>query len=123
MNTAIPSLKNLEFVADSTQTNFKLVIAFSESENVSADSLKIQIEEKLEELDYRKIQTSRDVYNAEQTFVVIHGLSSRSAAQGFLELLQKDKKIKIESEAFVMSAENYRIVQIKKNLRNLSDLN
>jgi tetratricopeptide (TPR) repeat protein len=123
LNTAIPSLKNLEFVADSTQTNFKLVLSFSESENVAADSLEIQIEEKLEELDYRKIKTSRDVYDAEQTFVVIHGLSSRSAAQGFLELLQKDKNIKIEGEAFVMSAENYRIVQIKKNLRDLSNLN
>ncbi|WP_026913624.1 tetratricopeptide repeat protein [Christiangramia portivictoriae] len=123
LNTAIPSLKNLEFVADSTQTNFKLVFSFSENEAPVLDSLKLAIDEKLQELDYRNIKTSADVYSDEQLFLVVHGFSSRSASMGFLELLQKDKNIKIEEEAFVMSAENYRIVQIKKNLRNLSDLN
>ena len=121
INTSIPELKSLEFTNDSIQSNFKLIYPVNNPAGDEADKLKETIENSLSELDYKKLSVSVDVYDVEQTFVVVHGLSSKSRSLGFQELLKENKKYKIDREAFVMSAENYRIVQIKKTLRSFMD--
>ena len=74
------------------------------------------VESAIADLNYRNLNVSLDVYGPEQNFVVVHGLQSKSRSQGFQELLRNNKDYKIMREAFVISAENYRIIQIKKNL-------
>ncbi|TRO67352.1 tetratricopeptide repeat protein [Christiangramia sabulilitoris] len=121
LNTSIRELKQLEFVADSLQNNFKLVYPLDKEKKEEAKELKMTIEKSLSDLDYNKLKVSVDIYDVEQNFVVVHGFSDKSRGLGFQELLQKNKKYKIERESFVMSAENYRIVQIKKTLRSFLD--
>ncbi|TBW27760.1 hypothetical protein [Gramella sp. KN1008] len=123
LNSSIPGLKALEFNKDSLQTNFKLIYPFETKEESELTRLKNSLEKAISELDYSKLSVSVDVYSPQQTFVVVHGLENKSKALGFQELLQKNKKYKIGREAFVLSAENYRIVQIKKNLRIYMDNN
>jgi len=123
INKTIPELKNLEFAADSLQTNFKLIYPVENIESGEAMKLKDSLEKALSELDYRNLSISVDTYDIDRNFVVVHGLQSRSRSLGFQELLRENKNYKIAREAFVMSAENYRIVQIKKNLRNYLDTN
>ena len=91
--------------------------------NLDCDLFKLKktIEKALSELDYTKLSVSVDVYDIDQTFVVVHGLSEKSRSLGFQELLKGNKNYKIDRQAFVMSAENYRIVQIKKTLRSYLD--
>jgi len=119
LNTTLPSLKALNFVEDSTQTKFKLLFIFQANNTEGLKTLGEQLEAKLEELNYRGMSVSRDLYDPTQNFLVVHGLSSRSAAQGFLELLEKDENISIEQKAIALSAENYSVIQIKKNLEDL----
>ena len=121
INTAIPELKSLELTADSLQTNFKLVYPVAKDAAQEIDNLKTTIEKALSELNYDNLKISVDIYDVDQSFVVVHGLSDKSRALGFEELLRKNKKYKIDREAFAMSAENYRIVQIKKTLRSFLD--
>lgn len=123
VNKTIPELKGLEFTADSLQTNFKLIYPVENSQSQQAVDLKEKIEKAISELDYSRLSVSLDVYDNEQNFIVVHGLESKSKSLGFQELLQTNKNYKIEKEAFVMSAENYRIVQIRKNLKNYMDNN
>ncbi|MCG9971390.1 tetratricopeptide repeat protein [Christiangramia crocea] len=123
LNTSIPELKSLDFNRDSLQTNYKLIYPYQNTENDQGIKLKDSIEKAIAELDYANLSVSMDVYNPEQNFVVVHGLQTESNALGFQELLQKNKNYKIDREAFVLSAENYRIVQIKKNLRTYMDNN
>jgi len=123
INKAIPELKNLEFSSDSPQSKFKLIYPVKNSELQNTIELKDSIEKAISELDYKKMSVSIDVYDSERTFVVVHGLETQSKSLGFQELLQENKNYKIGREAFAMSAENYRIVQIKKNLRNFLDNN
>ena len=123
LNTSIPELKSLEFIPDSLQTNFKLIYPVRNSAQEEIKEIKNTIEKSLSELDYTNLKISVDVYDVEQDFIVIHGFQQRSRALGFQELLKNNKNYKIEREAFVMSAENYRIVQIKKNLTSYLDLN
>ena len=123
LNTSIPELKVQELNRDSLQTNFKLIYPLEETERDSAEKLKGSLEEAIAELNYSQLSVSIDVYSPEQSFVVVHGLETESKALGFEELLKKNKNYKIEREAFVLSTENYRIVQIKKNLRTYLDNN
>lgn len=123
LNTSIPQLKAQDFNRDSLQTNFKLVYPFQLAEEDKADQLKSSIEKAIAELGYGQLSVSTDVYSPEQGFIVVHGLQNQSNALGFQELLKNNKNYKIDREAFVLSTENYRIVQIKKNLRNYLDNN
>lgn len=123
LNTSIPELKTLEFKNDSLQNNFKLIYPLENSQLEEAEKLKSKIETVLSELSYNNLKVSLDVYDNDRLFVVVHGLTDRSRSLGFQELLRENKKYKIAREAFVMSAENYRIVQIKKNLTSYMDNN
>ena len=123
LNNSISELKALEFTSDSLQTNFKLIYPVNSENDIEANELKSSIDKAISELDYKKLNVSRDVYDIDRNFIVVHGISSKSRALGFMELLRENKNFKIDREAFVMSAENYRIVQIKKNLRNFLDNN
>ena len=51
-----------------------------------------------------------------EDFVVIHGIPSEAKAKDIVSILKDYKDYKIAEEAVVISNENYRIVQIKKNL-------
>lgn len=110
----IPSLSGMEFNRDSLQTNFKLVYTFDVSEKEKASGLKGKIDEAVEKLNYHH-KTSVDIYDPDTVFVVVHGLENKERALGFAELLQ-NKEFKIEDEFIAISTENYRIVQIHKNL-------
>ncbi|QYA24907.1 hypothetical protein G3I01_05080 [Gramella sp. MT6] len=121
INTTIPELKGLEFSNDSIPSSYKLIFPLDNPAKEEAEELKNTIEKALSELDYNKLSVSIDVYDVDQTFVVVHGLSEKSRSLGFQELLKENKNYKIARQAFVMSAENYRIVQIKKTLRSYLD--
>ncbi|MCP9199327.1 hypothetical protein MKO06_05380 [Gramella sp. GC03-9] len=123
LNTSLPELKNLEFNRDSLQTDYKLVYPFEVEKKEQARALQVKLEKAISDLGYDRLSVSVDVYNPDQLFVVVHGLENESKSLGFQELLQKNKNYKIAREAFVLSTENYRIVQIKKNLRTYIDNN
>ena len=116
LNKGIPTLRNLELVNDSVQNNFKLVYPVEVAKDSNAQMLKKSIEKAITDLGYRNMNVSLDVYSPAQNFVVVHGFQSNSNSLGFQELLRNNKDYKIAREAFVISAENYRIIQIKKNL-------
>jgi hypothetical protein len=61
------------------------------------------------------LTASIDVYSPEKTFVVVHGLKSKSGALGFAELLE-NKDIILSKEYFEISSINYKTLQIHKNL-------
>jgi hypothetical protein len=54
--------------------------------------------------------------------VVIHGLKSPLGAKGFGETLARERSFKLDRPFFVISTENYRVVQWHKNLIDYLDL-
>ena len=61
------------------------------------------------------LSVSQDFYNNIVTFVVVHGLKSYDGSLGLAERLESS----IENQAttfFVISSENYKTIQIHKNL-------
>jgi len=115
----IPKLQNREF-SDATGArgtgNWKVVFPFKRFRQTEAMALKDQLEEILEELRYKN-GVSRDIYNLEEEFIVVHGFPSKDFALGFVELLKKNRDYRIDRENFVILSNNYKVVQVHKNLQ------
>jgi tetratricopeptide (TPR) repeat protein len=120
-SNVIPALKFNEFVADADGTNFKLVYQFSTTEKASAESLKTQLDNAIKHYSYdQKMNTSLDYYTPNVILVVVHGLDSKWGAEGFgAKLAAPTRESKLPSISrgyFGTSTENYKIIQIHKNL-------
>jgi tetratricopeptide (TPR) repeat protein len=116
LQTALPSMSFKGFDDAEISVSWKLLYTFSNSDRQGAQSLKKQIEDAFELLEYTNFKTSYDLYNDEQSFVVVHYLSSEPQAQGLEELLRVNPEIAISKPATVIASENYKIVQLHKNL-------
>ena len=59
---------------------------------------------------------SRDIYDLQTEFIVVHGFPSQTYALGYVELLKNNKNYRITNENFVILSDNYKVVQVHKNL-------
>ncbi|MER3375851.1 MAG: hypothetical protein RIM83_14530 [Allomuricauda sp.] len=119
----LPKLENKEFSPETGSTgtaNWKVVFPFKIRDNEKALVLKKRLEEAIKELNYRNI-VSKDIYNLEDQFVVVHGFRSKDFALGFAELIKNNKDYRIKDENFVVLSDNYKIVQVHKNLESYKE--
>ncbi|GAA4891182.1 hypothetical protein GCM10023311_14390 [Flaviramulus aquimarinus] len=114
----LPKLANKEFVAenDSISNNYKVVYQFKNSEPEELSDFQKTLDEVLENIKYYKLNSSKDVYSPNTTFVIVHGLKNGVVARTFDQLLTKEDKQKIKAPYFVVTSTNYQIIQIHKNL-------
>ena len=116
INSSLETLRPAEFLKNDSFKSFKVIYEFDNTaENGLEDFVKI-LDESVKKVDYFNLSTSVDVYNKETTFVVVHGLKSIEGAQGFIQLLDKEDRKKIERPFFSISSKNYRTLQIHKNI-------
>jgi tetratricopeptide (TPR) repeat protein len=116
--TVIPQLESAEFVQDSTQTNFKTIFKFEASEADEIKEFKETLSTAIEDVDYFKLSVSKDRYDTNTIFVVVHGLKSVQGTFGFVEILKDKNDLEISKPFFGISSKNYQTVQIHKNLES-----
>jgi tetratricopeptide (TPR) repeat protein len=63
-----------------------------------------------------KLTISTDIYTIDKNFIVIHGIKILDNAKGIAQVLKEFKEYKITEPAIVISSENYKVVQVKKNI-------
>ena len=95
--------------------NWKVVFPFKRHNNQEALKLKELLEKSIKDLNYRNI-VSKDIYNLEDQFIVVHGFKSKDYALGYVELLNINRNYKVSKENFVILSSNYKIIQVHKNL-------
>ncbi|GIJ95820.1 gliding motility protein [Capnocytophaga stomatis] len=100
-----------DFVTDEKTKSWKVVIVGTSSEN--RQEIRNQLIEKFATIS-DKISVSEDIYNSEETWLVIHGLQNRNTAESIIEKLQ-EIQVNHKFTNFAIATENYRLVQIKKN--------
>jgi len=122
-NTLIPQLEKVKFEPVEAAEQIKLLYSFNTEEKVEAEAFQKKIDSALLDLGYSKLTTSVDVYTGEKIFVVVHNLENMERAIGFAELLRINEDYAVEKEPIVISSENYRVVQIHKNLDSYLELN
>ncbi|MFT3794557.1 tetratricopeptide repeat protein [Flavobacterium sp.] len=69
----------------------------------------------IKERSFEKINVSIDIYTMDKNFIVIHGMKTEDHAKGIASILKEFKEYKIQEPFYIISNENYRVVQIKKN--------
>lgn len=112
----LPRISGKEFVPNTPDDNFKVVFSFDNSKKEYINSFKTSLDSILNNLKYYKLNSSKDVYNTDTTFVIVHGLKNEQVAQTFEQLLTKEDKQKIKESYFAISSANYQNIQIHKNL-------
>jgi tetratricopeptide (TPR) repeat protein len=114
---AIPKLASTDFTDDNSSNRAKVIYQFNrDSKEEIKEFVKI-LEEVIKDVEVYDLTSSIDVYSKNTTFVVVHGLRSIDGAKGFVEFLGENKS-KITKDHFAISAKNYEIVQIHKNLES-----
>ena len=114
----LPKLAGKEFSKEEGAEgaeNWKVVFPYKIREDESALKLKNRLEEIIKDLAYKN-KISKDVYNLEDQFVIVHGFRSKEFALGFVELINTNRKYRVKKENFVISSKNYKVIQVHKNI-------
>ncbi len=111
----VPTLERLNFTTEDNK-NWKILYLISNNDTKTLKQIEEAIRVFLLVENFERLTTSFDKYNRTQSFVAIHGLKSEAYAQDVAGVFRDDKKYKIAQPAIIISTENYKVVQIKKNL-------
>lgn len=116
----LPKLEPKEFSPETDSkgtSNWKVMFPFSRSDNQMALKLMELLEQSITDLKYKN-RVSKDIYNLEEQFVVVHGFKSKDFALGYAELLKNNKDYLVAHKNFVILSENYKVIQVHKNLQD-----
>ena len=98
--------------------SWKIIYKVNNSDSLKTKPLVDKIKKFTSERTSEKLRYSEDIYTMTEGFVVIHGIPSEQKAIDIVSILKDYKDYKILETAIVISNENYKIVQIKKNLQD-----
>lgn len=110
----VPQLEALQFYAVKP-LSWKILYKSTNKDDKSTKYILDKINKFIQDRGLEKLTVSYDLYTMSENFVVIHGLKSDEYAKGIASILKEFKEYKIPDKAYIISNENYKIVQIKKN--------
>lgn len=114
LKTEIPLLEQMKFsTADSK--NWKVVFKIDKYDTKAEATIENKVVLFFENENVEKLKYSCDPYSEKESFVSIQGIHSQSYAQFIIALFAENPKYKISQPGIIISNENYKIVQIKKN--------
>ena len=111
----VPYLDALSFSKDKPST-YKIIFPISFPEEASVKLLTEKIIKFTKERTSERLTFSDDVFLTDKNFIVIHGIQNQESAKQIASVLKDFKEYKISETEIIISTENYKIVQIKKNL-------
>ena len=119
----IPKLETLIFIEEEEASEWKIIFPKKFPLDKDVKNLTDKIEKYFKDSQTVLLKSSDDIYNMDNNFIVIHGFSSRERATSVLSLLREYKDYKVKDQAYIISTENYKIVQMKKKFEEWILLN
>lgn len=118
----IPKLEAFE-LGKLEATSWKII--FIKEFPLKEDSKKLtgKINKYIKDRNSVLLKTSTDLYTIDKDIIVIHGFKNQEGAKSVLSLLQEFKDYKIKDKAYIISSEDYKIIQFKKNFNDWLLLN
>ncbi|HEA29831.1 MAG TPA: hypothetical protein ENH91_07540 [Leeuwenhoekiella sp.] len=117
LDEVIPQIQDSAFAPDNEAESWKLVYSFpTEEENFTKKREELQ--HALNVYFYTQYYISVDVYTNDERLLVIHGFTSKDAAERFAYKLENDSDFNWDTPATPMSSKNYRTIQLHKNLNS-----
>lgn len=114
LKTNVPAMESLRFY-EVKPLSWKILYKSSSPEDKSTKALQAKIAKFISERSLDKLSLSYDIYTMDENFIVIHGLKDLEYAKGIASILKEFKEYKVIEPAYIISNENYKIVQMKKN--------
>jgi tetratricopeptide (TPR) repeat protein len=118
----IPTLEKMALKQDSLSKNWKILYKAGKRDDAETKKLIEKLNKYIVEKQYEKFSISYDVYAENESFVVLHGVSSKEFSLYLIEALKDAKEYKIATPAQVISSENYAVVQVKKNYNQFLEI-
>jgi tetratricopeptide (TPR) repeat protein len=115
LTTQIPFLEEKDFSSVDTK-NWKILYKVAARGDVNTKAIEDKLKLFIANENFQTISYSYDVYTEKENFITIHGINSEPYAKNIIQILKENKNYKIEQPAIVISSENYKVIQIKKNL-------
>ena len=115
LKTNVPAMESLKFY-EVKPLSWKILYKSNNPEDKGTKALQAKITKFITERSLDKLTMSYDIYTMDENFIVIHGLKDLEYAKGIASILKEFKEYKVTETAYVISNENYKIVQMKKNL-------
>lgn len=115
LTTQIPSLEKMNFSSTDTK-NWKILYKVGKLEDKSTKALEDKIKKFIASENIEKLSYSYDIYTEKENFLTISGIKSEAYAKDIAVLMKDNNKYKVAEPAIVISNDNYKVVQIKKNL-------
>jgi tetratricopeptide (TPR) repeat protein len=114
LSNDIPALEALEFGA--TPKSFNLVFVTNYPNETSHKNLIEKLSKYAKESGDTKIKVSNDIYSVEKNMIVLHGILNKMTAESIYNYLKEHKDYKLKDTPIIISNEDYKVVQVKKNL-------
>ncbi|MES2747147.1 MAG: gliding motility protein [Bacteroidota bacterium] len=113
--TRIPTLEALYF-NDALPTSWKIIYQPKTIDENDSKPLLEKLNKFAKERSIDKLIISTDIYTKDRNLIVIHGSKTEEIAKGIAQVLKEYKEYKIPDATVIMSSENYKVVQVFKNL-------
>ena len=111
----VPFLEKLDFTTTDTK-NWRVLYKVAVSEEKSTKIIEEKIQKFMTGATFQDLKYSLDIYSDTEIFIVIQGINSEAYARNISTILRENKDFKIMTPAIILTNENYKVVQIKKNL-------
>lgn len=111
----IPTLEKMEFSTAESQ-NYKILYQLNSRESQAAKAIEEKLKKFLAAENFQRLTISYDNYANNEVFIILQGIKSKQYATDIAITLQENKEFKIGEPAIIISNEDYKVVQIKKNL-------
>ena len=115
LKNQIPFLEQMDFNSIETN-NWKILYKVGKKEDNDTKALEEKLKKFFKENDFQVLSYSYDFYNENESFITIHGLNSAAFANNIVAKIQEDKSAESKQTAIVVTNQNYKVIQIKKNL-------
>lgn len=116
LTTNIPQLEAIAFDKEVPMSWKILYKVSSNPEDKNTKALQDKLKKFVAERTSDKLTLSFDAYTMTENFVVIHNIGSEDKAKDIATILRDYKDYKIDDSSILISNENYKVVQIRKNL-------
>ncbi|MBE0392529.1 tetratricopeptide repeat protein [Flavobacterium sp. PL002] len=117
INTQIPVLEKIAFTTKDSY-NWKILYKVGTRDEEATKILEEKIKKWIIAEDRYSRKYSFDVYTGLENFITIHGAITETEASKIVKFLRDDKEYKITTEAVLITNENYKVIQINKNLKD-----
>lgn len=114
LSSDIPALEALQFGA--TAKTYNLVFVTNYPNEISHKNLIEKLNQYAKVSGDRKVSVSNDIYNVNKNMIVLHGILNKVTAESVANYLKEHKDYKLKDTPIIISNEDYKVVQVNKNL-------